>query len=247
MAHGDDASKDLGKLLEDAKPVARSSPYLEPEDSPFSRHSGIRFYQEMLGESLLGEAEREAQLLAPAWQQEEEAILVCLPSFVPEWALSVVGDRQAGYWVLLVEAQESLWSSTRFWYSAEGDPAIPRHPSVSTYRNALAADLGGAVCDIWSRVLFQTRYANEQWQGCDGVSYHFTYSRKGARGVPKKSGKTWSPGKNSIPGKLVSLSHALGVYAKDLDNQDVFLKMIQDHIEWLQSRSQRFSPQLSRE
>src|SRR4051794_13293328 len=117
MAHGDDASKDLGKLLEDAKPVARSSPYLEPEDSPFSRHSGIRFYEKMLGESLLGEAEREAQLLAPAWQQEEEAILVCLPSFVPEWALSVVGDRQAGYWVLLVEAQESLWSSTRFWYS----------------------------------------------------------------------------------------------------------------------------------
>jgi len=191
MAHDEDASKYwVHELAKNAKTVQSSTSYLEPEESPFSRRPGMRLYEQMLAESLLGAAEREARSLAPAWMQEEKAILVCLPSFRPEWALSVVGERKAGYWVLMVQAQDSLWSSTRFWYSKEGDPTIPSPPSVNIYRNRLDADLGGGVCDIWSRVLSQTRYPQMPWYGCDGESYHFTYPRKG---IPERSGKTWSP------------------------------------------------------
>jgi hypothetical protein len=236
MAHGEDASKDwihelVHELAKNAKPMQRGTSHLEPEQSPFSRRSGMRFYEQMLAESLLGAAESEARSLAPVWMQEEKAILVCLPSFRPEWALSVVGERKAGYSVVMVEAQESLWSSTRFWYSKEGDPTMACPPSVNIYRNKLAADLGGGVCDIWNRVLSQTRYPQLPWYGFDGESYHFTYARKG---VPERSGKTWSPAEDSVPGKIVGLSHALGDYAKDSANQDVFLQVIQDHIEWFQ-------------
>jgi hypothetical protein len=224
MRHGDDASNDwIQRLLKNGKPAPRS-PYLEPEDSPFSRGPGMRLYEEMLAASLLVATESESQSLAPAWQQEERAILVCLPSFQPEWTLSVVGNRKAGYWVLLVEAQKSLWYSTTFWYSTAGDPGIPCPPSVNIYRSELAATLGGAVCDIWSRVLSQTRYPPERWSGCDGVTYHFAYCRSGIRGIPERSGKTWSPEEESVPGKLVGLSHALGDYAKDSANQDCLSK-----------------------
>ena len=52
----------------------------------------------------------------------------------------------------------------------------------------------------------------------------------------KRSGKTWCPTKDSVPGKLVIISDALGEYAKDLANQDVFLRVIRDHIEWFQTQ-----------
>lgn len=242
MAHGEDASKDwVQELFKDARPVPRSTPYLEPEDSPFSRGPGMRFYEEMLAESLLGAAEREAQSLAPAWLRDEEAILICLPAFQPEWALSVVGDRKSGYWALSVEGQKSLWYSTKLWYSTGGDSGIPCPPSVNIYRTELAADLGGAVCDIWNRVLSQTRYTQERCLGCDGVTYHFSYSRRGIKGIPKISGKTWSPSADSVPGKLVGLSYALRDHAKDSANQDVFQNVIRDHLEWFQTHSQSFS------
>lgn len=241
MRHGHDASYDwMRELLKNAQPVPRS-PYLEPETSPFLHGSGMRLYEETLATTLLGATESEAQSLAPAWLREDKAILVCVPSFQPEWTLSVVGDREAGYWVLLVEAQTSLWYSTTLWYSTAGEPGIPCPPSVNIYRSELAADLGGAVCDIWNRVLSQTRYAREPLHGCDGLTYHFAYSRMGIKGIPERSGKTWSPEKGSVPGKLVGLSHALGDYAKDSPNRDVFLKVIQDHIEWFQIHSQAVS------
>jgi hypothetical protein len=233
MPHGDDASIDLIlSLLKDAKPVP-CSPYLEPEDSRFSLAPGMRVYEQMLAESLLEAAEREAQSLAPAWQREEKASLVCLPSFEPEWALWVVGERKAGFWVLLTEAEKTIW------YSTTNNPERPRPPSVKIHRSELATDLGRAVCDIWSRVLSQTRYPREPLQGaCDGVTYHFAYSRKW---IKETAGKTWSPEEETVPGKLVGLSHALRDYAKDSANQDVFLKVIQDHLEWFQTHSQQFS------
>ena len=50
----------------------------------------------MVAESLVAEAECEAQLLAPRWLREETASLVCIPSFGPEWALSIVGGKEGG-------------------------------------------------------------------------------------------------------------------------------------------------------
>lgn len=235
MAHDDDASNlysIIASAKKSAKPVPRS-PYLEPEDSPFTFLPGLRVYEAMLTEILSAAADREAQsLMEWPWQREEKANLVCVPSFEPEWALSIVGERKAGFWVLFMEAQNSLWYSTNTWYSATADPKIPSPPIVEIFRSKLVPALGGAVCDIWNRVLFQTRYPPEPLHGRDGTTYHFSYSRK--RGLAM-AGKTWSPEEETVPGKLVGLSQALKCYAKDAANQDVFLKAVEDHLEWFRS------------
>ena len=199
----------------------------------------MTLYERMLTETLLAVAVREAKSLTEwPWQREEKASLVCVPTFEPEWALLVVGERKAAFWVLFVEAQKSLWYSTNNWYSAKGDPEIPSPPPVEIHRNELNPSLAGAVCDIWSRVLLQTRYPQEPLDGCDGVTYHFAYSGKGKLAM---AGKTWSPEEETVPGKLVGLSHALRDYAKDAANQDVFLTVIEDHLEWFQTHLQQLS------
>jgi hypothetical protein len=189
----------------------------------------MRVYELIVAESLLGAAECEAQLLAPDWQREETASLVCIPAFSPEWALCVVGDRKLGFWVLLTEAEENIWYSTR------GDQETPRSPSVKKHRTELATELGAAVCDIWSRVLSQTRYPQAPLPGaCDGVTYHFAYSKKG---IPATAGKTWSPLESTIPGKLTALANNIKDYVRDPANQDVFLNLINNHLEWFRSHS----------
>ena len=234
MPQRDDRSHlgSIRSLIKNAKPEPlKRSTYLEPEDSPFwpTRAIGMRVYESMVAESLVGAAECEAQSLAPVWQREETASLVCIPSFTPEWALWVVGERKAGFWVLLTEAEENIWYSTR------SEQEVPRSPSVKKHRTELATELGAAVCDIWSRVLSQTRYPQEPLLGaCDGVTYHFAYSRKG---MPATAGKTWSPVESTIPGKLTALAHSIKDYVRDPANQDVFMQVINDHLEWFRSHS----------
>lgn len=169
---------------------------------------------------------------------EEKASLVCVPSIEPEWILLVVGEKKARFWVLFVEAQKSIWYSTNLWYSAKGDPEIPFPPSVEIHRNELDPALAEAVCDIWSRVLLQTRYPQEPLHCCDGITYHFACSGKGKLAM---AGKTWSPEEGTVPGKLGGLSHALRDYAKNAANQGVFLTVIEDHLEWFQTHLQQLS------
>ena len=64
--------------------MGHGSPYLTPEDSPFSLSAGLRCYEEMLAESLPGAADREAQPRA-GLAAGGEGHFVCLPSFLAEW------------------------------------------------------------------------------------------------------------------------------------------------------------------
>jgi hypothetical protein len=209
MPHRDDAKeRDLiSRILKDAEWVPReSSPYLEPEDSLFSMalSGGVGAYMLAVATSLLGAAECEARLLAPIWQRDETASLVCLPSFEPEWALWVVGARRVGFWVLLAEADRSIWHSMR------GELETPDSVPLKKRYSELSLELGVAVCDIWSRVLSQTRYPEKRTiDRCDGVSYHFAYSRKN---IASTAGTTWSPPEVTIPGQLVGLSDTLREY-----------------------------------
>jgi hypothetical protein len=70
--------------------------------------------------------------------------------------------------------------------------------------------------------------------GNDGVYYHFAYWVVGNHPL---AGKTWSPEETTVPGKLAALGHNLKDYVQDPANQDVFLKMIDDHLAWFQSHS----------
>jgi hypothetical protein len=228
MPPGSDESDLLLQILRDAKPVKRElTPHLEPEDSPYSP---VRFelgsYDLVVFTSLLVTAEREAESLAPRWQREEMAGLVCKPSFAPEWALRVEGDRKLGFWVILTEAEKNLWYSTR------GESEMLSPVSVKRSSNELDKTVGTAVCNVWSKVLSQTRYSENPFLGCDGVTYHFAYSK---RGIPATAGKTWSPAETTIPGKLVALACSLKDYARDPDNQDAFLQAVNDQLAWLEA------------
>lgn len=206
-----------------------ASPYLEPEDSPFSptRRGAITDYELLVAESLRGAEECEARSLAPGWQLEETAGLACGPSFEAEWMLWVVGERTAGFGVLLLEAETSMW------YSDKSGPEMFHQPLVKKHRAEFAKDLGGAVCDVWSSVTSQTRYPRKLLDGrCDGVTYHFVYSRKG---LPATAGKAWSPVETTIPGKLAALAHSVRDYVRDPENQDAFLQAVKDHFLWFQS------------
>jgi hypothetical protein len=215
-------------LLREGQPVKLPS-HLEPEGSRFVLHSRLRIYEHTLVDSLVAAAEREVESLVPVWEREEAARVVCLPSFESEWALSVVGDRKAQFSVVVTEADKNIWYTM-----AEADE-ICRSPSIKIHRTELAAELGATGCDVWNSVLLQTRYSQEPLPGaCDGVSYHFTYSRKEK---PARAGQTWSPAKNTIPGMIVGLSHALKECAQDFENRDVFFSVIKDHLEWFRINS----------
>jgi hypothetical protein len=228
MAPLDDASDrdSIALILNNAQRVLRgSSPYLEPEESPFSspRMAGLRAYEVKVATSLLGAAECETESLAVSWQREETASLVCLPAFAPEWALWLVGARKAGFWVLLIEADKNIWYSTR------NDSGMLHSPSVTKRHNKLPMELGTAICDIWSRVLSQTRYSKEsQIAACDGIEYHFAYSR---RSIGSMAGKAWSPGETTAPGKLVALSNNLREYVQDGEHPNLqIVRRIEDQI-----------------
>lgn len=205
--------------------LREASLYLEPEDSFFSPSlgMGLRVYELMVAKTLLGAAECEVHSIAPAWQREEIASLVCNPSFEPEWALWVVGERKAGFWVQLTEAEKNIWYATR------DDPEMPHSLSVTNFQRKLDTHLGGAICDIWSRVLSQTRYPQKPLIcACDGTMYHFAYSRKG---IPSTAGKTWSPLEGTIPGKLVDLSRILKNYVQDCGQSSLqIVRRIEEHI-----------------
>ncbi len=232
MPYRDDAKeRDLiSRILKDEKCVPReSSPYLEPEAPLFSvALSGeVGAYMLVVATSLLGAAECEARLLAPIWQRDEIACLVCLPSFQPEWALWVVGARRVGFWVLLVEADRTIWHFTH--RELETPDSVPLKKRYSE----LSLELGVAVCDIWSRVLSQTRYPEKRTMGCDGVSYHFAYSKAG---IASTAGTTWSPPEGTIPGQLVALSDTLREYVQYGGQSNVqIVRKIEEDLTWLQT------------
>jgi hypothetical protein len=228
MAQSEEASKLqslVSRILKDAKPLPReSSPYLEPEGSPFSSPGKwwIGYYELNVARTLLEPIE----LAARGEGYNEIASLVCLPSFEPEWAVGVAGDRKTGFSVLLTEAEKHIW------YSTLKPEMQSSEAPVRMQQCQLPTDRAGAMCDIWRRILLQTRYHEKSKLGCDGVFYHFAYWRVGSAPL---AGKTWSPEEATVPGKLAVLGHTLKDYARDTANQDVFLKAIEDQLEWFQT------------
>lgn len=211
----------LAQLLKPATLVRREpSSHLEPENSPFSSTGGaaISSYEVMVARALVEPMELQVR----GQGCREIASLVCLPSFKPEWAVWVAGDRKTGFSVLLTEAGENIWYRA---LRAE----MPLSSAVRMQHGRLPIDRAEAICDIWRRILSQTRYPKESRMGNDGVVYHFAYW---VVGNPAQSGKTWSPGMTTVPGKLAALGHSIKDYVQDPENQDVFLNVIDDHLAW---------------
>jgi hypothetical protein len=233
MDSGDDSSnKDrIRELLKRAKTVVfPTSPYLEPEDSPFSLPLilTVKEYELIVASTLLESLESDCESIMCDQRHRETASLVCIPSHRPEWALWVFGERKAEFWVLWAEAERNIWLR-RF-----ADEPTPT--SIRKHRSQLPTELGGAICDIWRKVLSQTRHSETRQGGCDGIMYHFAHWSVGTG--TRMAGRTWSPPEETFPGKMVSLSKALKDYALDKgESNRQIVQRIEEHIAWFQTNT----------
>jgi hypothetical protein len=192
--------------------AAADREYLEPEDSPFGQHSA---YYENVGLLLLKpEANRKPRLLS----------VVCLPSFEAEWALELFGSSATGYGVVMRVAEERIWTS--------------RAPSAINVRRSegrLPSGVAERACAVWRSMLQRTRFPEVGICGLDGVTYHFQCH---LRGAGRMAGKVWSPDRNTGPGRLVALSHALVNYAKaDESAREAALAEIDEYLQWFEGRA----------
>lgn len=80
----------------------------------------------------------------------------------------------------------------------------------------LASELAALLCAVWQKMLLRVRHPKSSGIGMDGVTYHFASQWPGARFM---AGMTWSPDKQTAPGKLVALSHLLCQYTEATDTE----------------------------
>jgi len=230
MAQSDDPGMEsfISELLAGAKPLPEDlNLHLEPENSPFEARGEWRIcaYEVAVARALLEPMQFECR----GNHCDEIACIACLPSFQPEWAVWVAGNRKTGFSVLLNEAEANIW------YSAQlADEGPPPASKVKLYTCPLPSDRAIAICDIWKGILSQIKHPEKPRLGCDGVYYHFSYWRPPSSSL---AGKIWLPGKKTVPGRLAALGHALGSYAQDEPNRDVFMTVIEDHLAWFSKNS----------
>jgi len=242
MAQGKGSEDLLKSILNEAKilPI-RGSAHLEPEDSPLSAPVmvGIWLYKLMVAKRLLEPADVQSRSIAEGRGNQEVASVVCLPSFGREWLLWTVGQRKAGYSIILIEAEQSIWHSYR-------EENVSLSESVNSSKRELATEIALPVCAAWEKVLSQTRYDSKEREFIvrDGVAYHFGYWGVGTKPM---AGKTRSPDQSTVPGKLVSLGHALRDYAKtgSSPNRQVE-ETIAEHLDWFQTHFRQAEVEPSR-
>jgi hypothetical protein len=233
MARPEDSDRDrIRELMKGAKTVfVPTSPYLEPEDSPFSSPLTLvlKEYELIVASTLFKSLESACESIICEQRHRETASLVCIPSHRPEWALWVVGERKTGFSVLWAEAEGNIW--LRRCLAKE-----PKPTSIRKSQSQLPTELGGAICDIWRKVLSETRHPEVRDGGWDGVMYHFGHWSVSTG--TRMAGKTWSPPEKTFPGKLVSLSVALKDYALDKgESKRQIVQRIEDHLAWLQTNT----------
>ena len=130
-----------------------------------------------------------------------EGRMICLPSFEPEWAVTL---RQTGpeQWVVdLDEAREELCSA-----------ADPSAVKIVRSKSDVDAATAHSVFAVWVRMLKRVHYAEGFLGGHDGVSYHFS---SGPIGDKIRCGQCWAPEQRSGGDEPVELLVTAGENLKD--------------------------------
>lgn len=231
----DEDSKDLAaRFLQYGTPVDPIL-HLEPEDSPFWG-SATWISSRVIAKSLLEPGWAEVESIARELLHPEIASVVCLPTWGPFWALWVVGEGRYGYSVVSTEPDyQSAEPDILLPTGIESQPSIPMRP-VKKLQRDLSKDLGTRICQIWRKVLSETRCPKVPVLGaCDGVEYHFGYEAKETNPM---YGQTWSPAKHTVPGELASLSHTLRHYLRAANpSEPQFVERIEAHLAWFRTQT----------
>ena len=150
--------------------------YLEPV-KPFTTYTGE-----------LGEYYRNVfSLLNTGFQQQPYARFVAIPSFSPEYAMSV--EKKGGRYCLV-----SNTLSSTYWQAEKGTVTVDTRSVVIS--SSLYQSLGA----IFRTVTSQVQDLDGSTAGLDGVVYYFTSTD--AKGT-NQMGRKWSPKKGSLMDRLV--------------------------------------------
>ena len=188
--------------------TASAQNYLQPEKGIISADVLTWDYSNQLRQVLLRDS--------PQWYL---ARMFCLPSFQPEWVVTVVRvegkdehfDDPFTYYVEYAGAEEQIWNPKR---------KDLENLKVRRSQAPLDKQTAEALNRVWYRMLHASRYPKEPGIGADGVGYHF--SRKVAfvsrgRGDPlagREDGQIWSPDDDTPCDDLTLIGEELKDYAE---------------------------------
>jgi hypothetical protein len=214
-SENDETKQLLVGIETDGKPII-SSQYLHPEGSSvFDRK--FTSLPERWNRVILEPGETEVAALREESLHPQTASVLCRPTYTAPWALWVTGELRYGFTV--VSTEQELKGGDR----DVAPPELPAQPdnvdgeleqllarvSARKYVRSIPADVGAAVCDLWEKVLAQTRYSGDQLRGNDGETYYFACG--------SMTGVTWTPFGETIPRKLIRLSEALRDYVRNAE------------------------------
>jgi hypothetical protein len=183
---------------------ASAQNHLEPERGLLNQPEGQWSYAQRLREAILKDA-----------AGYHLARMVCLPSFEPEWVVTVVRqtaedhDRPHFYYVEFMGAEKNLFH-----------PNESQGVTVKKSRAPLDRETAESLNKTWRRMLRTTRYPKEPRLGADGVNYHFSRFLPlidGGRSDPLagwEQGTIWAPDEDSECGELVAIGERLKIYAQ---------------------------------
>ncbi len=139
---------------------ANGQDYLEPEKGNFNdRAEDLFFYDRDIVLYLLKEQN------ARGSDYDLRARVVCLPSFFPEWSVSVWenGDE---HWIELAVAEELLWESEQ-----------RAKVKIKTSIVPVDAETAAILHSLWTEMLVRVRYPAQEddiVSSTDGQDYHFS-------------------------------------------------------------------------
>lgn len=138
------------------------------------------------------------------------ARLVVLPSFQPEYVLSI--DQKGNkYFLIHNQAQKSIWSASQ----AQGSPKV----EVEAKSVEISKETATTVGELFNTALDQVRYpAPVMSIRGDGTTYTFIAFRAG-NGI--RAGETWSPSVKTKMATLVAVAESLKELAATPTNQQL--------------------------
>ena len=138
------------------------------------------------------------------------ARLVVLPSFQPEYVLSI--DQKGNkYFLIYNQAQKSIWSALQ----AQGSPKV----EVEAKSVEISKETATMVGDLFNTALDQVRYpAPVMSIRGDGTTYTFIAFRAG-NGI--RAGETWSPSAKTKMATLVAVAEGMKELATTSANQQL--------------------------
>jgi hypothetical protein len=199
--------------------------YLQPDETDLWALPVIRRYHSLVADILMSEPK--AQII------QRKAAMLCLPSFEPEWLVSIEQEteRRRGeiievrYSLRLAEAEPQIWGAIEESRSYKLD--VKTHVKTMPLETAFVEEL----CKVWHAMLRQTKRRPADICFMDGVNFHFMLWQDAEELV----GQAHSPEENSKSGQLVAIGESLRALAlADKDQHALIQADLEERISKLQ-------------